>query len=265
MTASVISELRSNGISRINFDLMYGLPLQTEADIVNTVDLSLSLRPDRIALFGYAHVPWMKSHMKMIRDEDLPDGEARLKQAETASKRLKEAGYVQIGLDHFAHPEDEMAIAASGGNLNRNFQGYTTDDATTLLGIGASAIGRLPQGYVQNIVPTQGYEKAISDGRLPVAKGVATNLDDQLRRQIIERLMCDMQVDLDVVVKSGDLAPDYFDKELQALQEMEQDGIVNISGKRIRMNEDCRLLVRNACAVFDTYFETGLQRHSRSV
>lgn len=264
-TKAVVDELRAQGITRINFDLMYGLPLQTVADIENTVDLSVSLSPDRIALFGYAHVPWMKTHMRMIQDEDLPDAGQRLAQAEAAQARLKAKGYVQIGLDHFAHPDDEMAQKSASGKLNRNFQGYTTDEATALLGLGASAIGRTPLGYIQNLASTGEYEKCVSAGQLPVAKGVATDRDDQIRRSVIERLMCDLEVDLAAILAPYDLGNDYFKAELERLEELAADGIVEITGAHIRIQDEYRLLMRNVCAVFDRYFQEGLQRHSRSV
>ncbi|MDH5750643.1 MAG: oxygen-independent coproporphyrinogen III oxidase, partial [Rhodospirillales bacterium] len=153
VTERVIGWLRKHGIENINMDLMYGLPHQTLARVEDMVAKTATLRPHRIALFGYAHVPWMKSHQKMIKEEDLPDANERWQQFELASERLVESGYVKLGLDHFALPDDDMAAALNENRLHRNFQGYTVDEAPVMLGFGASAIGSLPQGYVQNLSP----------------------------------------------------------------------------------------------------------------
>ena len=153
MTAQVVEWLRAAGIEAINFDLMYGLPYQTVEDVNRTVDLAASMRPDRVAVFGYAHVPWMKTHMKLIPDDSLPDAWQRFEQAEAAAERLAERGYRRIGLDHYALETDSMTKVLDEGHLRRNFQGYTTDEARALIGFGASSIGALPQGYVQNAVP----------------------------------------------------------------------------------------------------------------
>jgi oxygen-independent coproporphyrinogen-3 oxidase len=161
-----------------------------------TIDLADSLRPSRLALFGYAHVPWMKTHQRMINEAELPGAHERWRQFAAASKQLQALGYQAIGLDHFARSDDALAKAQQQGTLRRNFQGYTTDTASVLLGFGASAIGSLPQGYVQNVSPLKDYGEAIADGRLPTARGVALNADDRLRGAVIERLMCDLRVDL---------------------------------------------------------------------
>ena len=196
-TKEVISNLRREGISNINLDLMYGLPHQTLGHVARTVNLALSLKPSRMALFGYAHVPWMKKHQRLIKEEMLPNSEERLEQSEHAAKLIMDAGYVRIGLDHFAHPEDDMAIAYLDGKLKRNFQGYTTDQAESLIGFGASAIGVNDGGYIQNHSSIHEYERCIDNGLLPVVRGVAVSDDDRLRRAIIQELMCNYHVDLD--------------------------------------------------------------------
>ncbi|MCK5276406.1 MAG: oxygen-independent coproporphyrinogen III oxidase, partial [Alphaproteobacteria bacterium] len=182
MTAQVVEWLRAAGIEAINFDLMYGLPYQTVEDVQRTVDLAAKMRPDRVAVFGYAHVPWMKTHMKMIPDESLPDAWQRFEQAEAAAERLAERGYRRIGLDHYALETDSMTEVLDQGRLRRNFQGYTTDEARALIGFGASSIGALPQGYVQNAVPLRAWAKAVHDGRPAVDKGIALSDEDRLRR-----------------------------------------------------------------------------------
>src|SRR5690349_1939795 len=196
-TALVASWLREAGVSGLNLDLMYGLPYQSVRSVKRSVELALKLDPDRIALFGYAHVPWMKRHQALLPEASLPDSLARVEQREAAAEAFIRAGYVQIGLDHFAKPDDPMAVRQKDGRLHRNFQGYTTDEATALIGFGTSSIGSLPQGYIQNAPTTVAYREAILEGRLPVVRGVTLSQDDRLRRAIIERLMCDFSVDLD--------------------------------------------------------------------
>ena len=265
MSAEVIDWLRGAGIEAINFDLMYGLPHQTVELVLHSVDLAVKLAPDRLALFGYAHVPWMKKHQQMIDESTLPGAAERLHQAEAAAGRLAEHGYRRIGLDHFARTEDSLTRALDEGRLRRNFQGYTDDQATALLGFGASAIGSLAQGYVQNAVPFGAYADAIKSGRLAVTRGVEVDADDRLRRAVIERLMCDLSVDLSAVGADLGAPPDGFAGELSALAPMARDGLVELDGSRVRITETGQPLMRTVCAVFDRYLGTGKGRHSRAV
>lgn len=264
-TKQTVEELRAAGITAINFDLMYGLPLQTTDDVRKTVDLSYSLRPDRIALFGYAHVPWMKTHMKMIRDEDLPGTAERIAQAKAAADELVKCGYQQIGLDHFALPDDSMAIALNENVLHRNFQGYTTDESDALIGLGASSIGKMPQGYAQNIVSIHEYTRRVRGGEFAIAKGIDVTTEDKMRREVIERLMCDLVVDLDEVAGNYDQAGNVFSEELSRLIPFQEDGLISLDGMKILVSEEGRFLVRTVCAVFDTYLGKGAGRHSRAV
>jgi len=218
-----------------------------------------------VAVFGYAHVPWMKTHQRMIAEDALPDGSERFEQAEAAAARLVENGYRRIGLDHFALPGDSMAKALDEGRLHRNFQGYTTDQAQALLGFGASSIGALPQGYVQNAVPLRAWADAVRHGRPAVDKGVALSDEDRLRRAVIERLMCDLHVDLAAVGRAYGKISGHFASELEALEPMVADGLVTIDGDRIGITETGQPLMRTVCAVFDTYLATGAGRHSRAV
>jgi oxygen-independent coproporphyrinogen-3 oxidase len=189
--------LRWRPVDDFNVDLIYGLPHQTVASCLDTVSQCVELRPDRFSVFGYAHVPSFKKHQRKIDDASLPDSLERHHQSDAIADALKQAGYLQIGLDHFALPDDEMAAALRLGRLRRNFQGYTTDASNILLGFGASAIGHLPQGYVQNEVRTRAYSESIASGRLATVKGYGLTGDDRLRAEIIERIMCDFGVDLD--------------------------------------------------------------------
>src|SRR5262249_42617146 len=207
-TASVVDMLQRAGVKGINFDLIYGLPHQTVASCLATVRRSLALAPARFSVFGYAHVPDFKKHQRMINEHHLPDGLARHDQACAIANALKEAGYVQIGLDHFARPDDPMAQALRERRLRRNFQGYTTDSSEVLIGLGASAIGHLPQGYIQNEVRTAVYSETVDAGRLATVKGYHLTDDDRLRADIIERIMCDFGVDLGAVCARHGAASD---------------------------------------------------------
>ncbi|TAJ73589.1 MAG: oxygen-independent coproporphyrinogen III oxidase [Phenylobacterium sp.] len=263
--AAAVGWLREAGVGSINLDLMYGLPHQTTANTLATIDAVLTLRPERIALFGYAHVPWMKAHQQLIDEGALPWPGARLDQAEEAAERLTQEGYVRIGLDHFARSDDAMAVALEEGDLRRNFQGYTTDAAGTLLGLGASAIGHLPQGFVQNITAEVAWRAAVAAGRLPVARGVALTDEDLFRGEIIERLMCDLSVDLEAVcARHGRSVSDLSDA-LTRLAPFVGDGLVRFDGRILRVEGYGRLVVRSVCAAFDTYFESDGGRHSKAL
>lgn len=259
-----VLQLREFGIERINLDLMYGLPGQTVEDIRRSAALAVSLKPQRLAYFGYAHVPWLKAHQRLIDEAKLPDALGRLQQADAARETLTKLGYVQIGLDHFAQPDDDLVTAARTGRLHRNFQGYTTDQADVLIGLGASAIGRFAQGFVQNAPDVGGYARAIASGQLATARGIVLSADDRVRGGIIERLMCDFSVDLGAFVGSNRVA-DRFRAELEALAPLEAEGLVHLHGDRIRVTEKGRPFVRLAAAVFDAYLPKARARHSVAV
>jgi oxygen-independent coproporphyrinogen III oxidase len=264
-TAAATEGLRRVGVTGINFDLIYGLPHQTVASCLDTVSRCIELRPGRFSVFGYAHVPTFKTHQRKIDDAALPDSLERHHQSEAIAGALKAAGYVQIGLDHFALADDTMAVAFREGRLRRNFQGYTTDQSNILLGFGASAIGRLPQGYVQNEVGTRAYEKAIADGRLATVKGYALTDDDRLRADIIERIMCDFSVDLDPICARHGSAAAAMLKSAPRLRELISDGIVELDGTSLAVADDSRFLVRSVAAAFDAHLDGSKQLHSRAV
>jgi oxygen-independent coproporphyrinogen-3 oxidase len=260
--------LRTSGITRINMDLMYGLPHQTVADVERSTDLAASLAPQRIALFGYAHVPWFRHHQKLIADASLPGAAERLEQMAAAARSFAARGYAAIGLDHFALPDDPLAAAQRAGRLHRNFQGYTTDTADALLGIGASSIGRLPQGFVQNAADLPGYARAIDAGRFAVVRGIAFSDDDRLRSRIIERLMCDLAVDVAAEIEAAPKTArpaDGFAAALAAIAYLVEAGMVQIEDRRITVTDRGRPFVRLVAAAFDAYLPQHKSRHSVAV
>lgn len=263
-TRQVVEWIYDAGIGNLNLDLMYGLPGQTLGHVERMTARALEFKPSRIALFGYAHVPWMKSHQRLINEDDLPGPEARWQQAERAAVILVEAGYVRVGFDHFALPSDPMAEAASG-SVGRNFQGYTSDTAENLIGFGASAISALAQGYAQNVASLPSYMAAVENGELPIARGIELSSDDKLRRFVIERIMCDMTVDVGEACRKYGMDADTLDMPLGALEPMIRDGLVEVAGRAVRVSEAGRPLVRNVAAAFDAYLETGKARHSSAI
>ncbi|WP_108127314.1 oxygen-independent coproporphyrinogen III oxidase [Saccharospirillum mangrovi] len=263
--AEIIAMLRAKGIAGINVDLMYGLPMQTVESLIDTVDQTLTLRPDRLSIFGYAHVPWMKKHQQVIATDTLPNVEERWAQYDAMQQRLAEHGYQAIGLDHFAHPNDSLAIAQRNGDLQRNFQGYTTDSAEALIAFGPSAISSLPQGYIQNTTGIGDWRNAINAGHSAAIKGIAIDKEDRLRRDVINRLMCNLAVDISDICAQHKTFPDRFLPELDRVRAMTSDGIVEVEGWEIRLTELGRPLVRAVCAAFDGYLVESEGRHSAAV
>jgi len=263
-TFDAIAHLRAEGIRSINLDLVYGLPRQTLESWERTLDFILWLKPDRIAVFGYAHVPGFKKQQALIPVELLPDVKTRLRMAEQARHILCAHGYVAVGIDHYALPGDALAMAASHGRLFRNFQGYTTDSAPTLIGLGASSISALPQGYVQNESAVPAWRTAITAGLLPVARGVSLTDSDRLRRAIIERLMCDLEVDLENLLQEAPSQHDMEDAFL-ALTQLADSGIVKLDGARIVIPGQWRAAARLVASCFDAYLERRGTGHSVAV
>ncbi len=262
---AAVDSLRAAGIAAINFDLMYGLPKQTVAGLIHTIDRALTLAPNRIALFGYAHVPWAAPHQRLIQATDLPDTDGRMDLADAAAERLMAAGYVRIGMDHFALQEDPLAKAAHSRALRRNFQGYTTDPCPTLIGLGVSSIGRLPQGYVQNASSEIAWRTALDQGRLPIHRGIAIDAEDRFRGDIIETLLCHLGVDLEAVCGRHDRTLDHLIPERVALADLVHDGLLARRGETYHVTEDGRPFLRTVCAVFDTYRPESAQQYSRIV
>jgi len=264
LTSRVVDWIYAAGIGNLNLDLMYGLPRQTLGHVARMTANALTFRPSRIALFGYAHVPWMKTHQRMIKDADLPGPAERWRQAQHAASILVDAGYVRVGLDHFALPSDPMAQSVTG-NVGRNFQGYTTDTVENLIGFGASAISSLVPGYAQNVASLPSYASAIARGDLPTARGIELSADDKLRRFVIERIMCDMKVDVAEACQRFGMTPGALDVSFADLEPMAEDGLVDLSGRSLQVSETGRPLVRNIAAVFDSYLQHGKARHSSGI
>lgn len=245
---AAVERLRSVGIRNLNFDLMYGLPLQTAASIRKTCALVAAMGPDRIACFGYAHLPRLKANQRRIDEAKLPSQDQRIEQAEVMSEELVRAGYVRIGIDHFAKPGDALATAAAGGKLHRNFQGYTEDASGVLLGLGASSISTFADGFAQNVADVPRYVGAIAAGSLASARGCRRDENDRQRAHIIERLMCDFTVDLDEVAPNAE-----FRNELARLTPMQSAGLVEIAGAKLTVTQAGRAVVRVIAATFDIY------------
>ncbi len=263
-TERAVHWLRSAGIVSINLDLMYGLPYQTVASVAANTELALTLHPDRIALFGYAHVPWMKRHQRLIPKYALPTSEERFVLNRTAADVIVAAGFHRIGLDHFAKPHDPLARQLHTGKLRRNFQGYTTDDAPVLIGFGASAIGSLPEGYVQNAARVVDYRDKILAGALATVRGRALTREDRLRALIIERLMCELRVDLAEICRAHCVNTDRFAAEFRQLDDLADDGLVDRVGSTITIPEQARPFVRIVCAVFDAFLANNAARFAQA-
>ena len=257
---SAVKRLRSAGIRDLNFDLLYGLPMQTLESIRKTCALVCAMEPDRIACFGYAHLPRLKANQRRIDEAGLPSLDQRIDQAELIGEELISYGYLRIGIDHFARPTDSLALAATSGKLHRNFQGYTNDDQKILLGLGASSISTFADGFVQNISDVPKYVGAIEAGRLASSRGCRIDPDDLQRGRIIERLMCDFSVDLSAVAPGADLS-----RELAMVAPMVRDGLVEISDANLAMTEAGRPVVRIVAAAFDTCRRPHSAQFSKAV
>lgn len=261
ITRTTVDMFRDRGVTSVNFDLVYGLPHQTLASLSRTIEQVLELSPDRIAMFGYAHLPGRASNQKLIDEAALPGAVERFAMARQVTTMLEAAGYQQLGLDHFARREDSLSTQP----LNRNFQGYTTDSTEALIGLGASAIGKLPQGYVQNAVAVGDYAKRVAESGLATARGRALTADDRLRAYVIERLMCDFEFSGPAVTQMfGDAARGVLE-EADAIVSDDSDGFIAPTATGFRLTDRGRPFVRNICARFDAYLHPTSGKHSLSV
>ncbi|ANW03283.1 oxygen-independent coproporphyrinogen III oxidase [Bradyrhizobium icense] len=264
-TAAAVERLRRAGVRGINFDLLYGLPFQTVSSCLDSIAKCVELRPDRLSVFGYAHVPSFKKHQRKIAEESLPDSVERHVQSETIAEALQDAGYVRIGLDHFALPDDALATTQRDGRLRRNFQGYTDDGADTLIGLGASAIGRMPHGFVQNVVAIRDYLNRIAEGRLATVKGYAFTEDDLFRADIIERIMCDLTVDLEQISRIHHQDPMTAIVDRARIDRLLADGVATMSKGRLTVSEGSEFLVRSVASAFDAHLSRSTRVLSRAV
>ena len=265
MTRDIVAALRGIGVTGVNMDLLYGLPYQTEASVARTIEQVIGIGPDRIALFGYAHVPWMAKRQKLIDPGTLPGPAERQAQAALAARMLAEAGYTAIGIDHFARPGDSLALARDDGSLRRNFQGYTVDPAAALIAFGASAIGFMPQGYVQNDPATATYQLRIENGGLASRRGCVLSLDDRIRRDAIEEILCQFRLDLDrLTERYGDFT-EPLRETVGGLLAAAPEGALEPWRRGFRISEGWRSRTRLIAAEFDAYFQSQPARHSLAV
>jgi oxygen-independent coproporphyrinogen-3 oxidase len=252
----VIDWSRELGFSSINLDLIVGLPKQTVASFSRTLEQVVGWAPDRLAVFGYAHVPWLKKHQLLIRDADLPDLAARLGLQQAVNEALGAAGYVNIGLDHFARPEDELVRAQQNKTLWRNFQGYTTHKDSDILAFGTSSISQTADVYMQNDKNLKRYQERVAATGFAVERGIRLNRDDQIRRDAITRVMCDLELDFAAFGSEWDIAfTDYFAATLTDLRPLADDGLVTLASDRIDVTPRGRLFLRNIGMCFDRYLK----------
>ena len=263
----VMQWVRELGFTSVNIDLIYGLPHQTPETFLDTVRKTIELNPDRVAVYNFAYVPWLKPLQRRIDPSTLPKPQEKLKMLETAIEEFTKAGYVYIGMDHFAKPTDELVVAQREGKLWRNFQGYTTKKGVDLIGIGMSSISMLERYYGQNYKTVRPYYEAIDKGLLPTFRGIELNGDDLIRREVITELICNFRLNKgDIETKFGIDFDTYFEREINELREMERDGLLTLDGKEIKVTPLGRLLIRNICMVFDIYTKRRKERRfSRTI
>lgn len=256
-TLGVMQAARDAGFRSISIDLIYGLPKQNLITMGQTLNKVVAANPDRISIYNYAHMPALFKSQRRIAEEDLPSGETKLDMLSLCIKRLTDAGYVYIGMDHFAKPDDDLAIAQRQGRLHRNFQGYSTHAEAEMVSCGVSAISAVGSSYSQNEKTLEAYYESIEQGELPIARGIKLSVDDLLRRIIIQMLMCNFELS----IKSLEMAypitfAHYFATELEKLRALEQDGLLKIDSEWLTVTPKGRLLIRNICMVFDRYLNS---------
>ena len=253
-TVAVLEAARAAGFRSISVDLIYGLPLQSAASFGPTLDKVIAARPDRIAVYNYAHMPRLFKAQRLIDAASLPDAEAKLAMLGLCIEKLTGAGYVYIGMDHFALPHDDLAVSQRAGTLQRNFQGYSTHADADMMALGVSAISAVGASYSQNEKTLAAYYARLDAGELPIARGCALDADDLLRRRVVGQLMCDFALDFASLAVPGGGAPaDYFAADLLRLAPLAEQGLLTVDGAGIRVSMRGRLLIRNICMAFDRY------------
>ena len=251
---SLLGRAREKGFRSVSFDLIYGLPHQTVESFDRTLSSVIEMRPDRLAIYNYAHLPQRFKGQRMIKDSQLPSPQVKLEILHHTIDRLSDAGYEYVGMDHFALPDDDLVIARNNGTLQRNFQGYSTHGGCDLIGLGVSSISSIGNVYAQNAVTTMEYETLIEDGHLPVKKGVAVDDDDLLRAEVIQALMCYDRLDFDAFDASHDIEfRDYFKSEIERLQPLASDELIEVDADGISITAKGRLLLRSIAMVFDRH------------
>ena len=264
VTEAALTAARDSGFKSVSLDLIYGLPRQSLASVANTLEAVLALSPDRLSVFNYAHMPAMFKVQRQIVDAELPSAEEKLDILQHVIERLTGAGYVYIGMDHFAKPDDELALAQQDGTLYRNFQGYSTHADCDLVGLGLTSIGQIGDCYAQNTKTLDEYYAALDIGQLPIARGVMFDDDDKLRREVISQLICHGTLNFTAIEDRYDIQfRDYFEPELRRLATMEGDGLLKLWVDRIEVEPPGRLLIRNICMVFDRYLKAGSGKSAR--
>jgi oxygen-independent coproporphyrinogen-3 oxidase len=265
-TLGVLEEARARGFRSINMDLIYGLPFQNVSRFARTLEQVIEAQPDRLSVFNYAHLPESFKPQRRINVADLPPAGEKLQILQTAIDMLTDAGYVYIGMDHFARPDDELAVAQREGTLYRNFQGYSTHADCDLVGMGITAIGAVNNSYVQNVRELEPYYDAIDQGRLPIMRGVALTPEDVLRREVITGLICHFALDFDqLAAHHGIVFREHFAAELAQLGEMARDGLLQLTDSGIQVLPAGKLLIRNICMVFDAYLAQRTHQFSKVI
>jgi len=267
-TLAVLEAARQEGFRSISIDLIYGLPFQSESSFAATLDRIIDFGADRLSVFNYAHLPQLFKPQRRINESELPQPEAKLEILQMSIEKLTGAGYVFIGMDHFARPDDELAVAQREGSLYRNFQGYSTHAECDLLGLGVTSIGKVANTYSQNVKELEPYYQQLDAGHLPVLRGIELSRDDRIRRDVITRLICNFELDFAKVEQQWDIDfHDYFGALLPQLDGMQQDGLVRVDEKGIEVFPKGRLLIRNICMTFDHYLveKRSRQRFSKVI
>ncbi|WP_084416228.1 MULTISPECIES: oxygen-independent coproporphyrinogen III oxidase [Massilia] len=267
-TRAVIDAARAAGFRSVSIDLIYGLPKQTLETMRQTLDKVVAASPDRIAVYHYAHMPHLFKPQRRIVEADMPSSDTKLAMLQLCIERLGAAGYVYIGMDHFAKPDDDLAVAQRQGRLHRNFQGYSTHADTDLVACGVSAIGAVGATYSQNVKTLEEYYDLLDQNELPVARGIRLGMDDALRRSLIQKLMCQFEVSIPALEQAFPIVfRDYFAPELARLRQMEEDGLVSVGPEWLTVTMKGRLLIRNVCMVFDRYLAARSEgpRHSQTI
>ncbi|MDP3671274.1 MAG: oxygen-independent coproporphyrinogen III oxidase [Telluria sp.] len=267
-TLAIIEAARAAGFRSVSIDLIYGLPKQSVATMEQTLAKVVKAAPDRIAIYNYAHLPHLFKPQRRILQEDMPSGEARLDMLSLSIRRLTEAGYVYIGMDHFARPTDDLAIAQSQGLLHRNFQGYSTHAEAEMVACGVSAISAVAGIYSQNVKTLEAYYELLDKGELPIERGIRLDMDDELRRSVIQMLMCDFELSVANVEQAYPVRfNEYFAPELEKLAALVQDGLLSVDKERLCVSPKGRLLIRNICMVFDRYLNSKAEplRYSKTI